>query len=238
MLRWLADGALSWGAAAAALVARMSARATSPNAISPSIAGSRRDWGEIDMLLAVLGPIGQRAAAWRRENERRRLERGTEGLRRPSPGAQWPPRPPDGRPARRGGHARPARRRSARAPRRHGRARPDATRSAPPRTPRGAPPGGGRRTIAARRPAVPGRTPATRRSAPAPPPRRAPPARRPARPRTDRRRRPPRQKPARVRRQRGELVARAAATAEGTDRSAAMPGSTRAPWLARASCSR
>jgi hypothetical protein len=32
--------------------------------------------------------------------------------------------------------------------------------------------------------------------------------------------------------------ARAAASAEGTDRSAAMPGSTRAPWLARASCSR
>lgn len=59
MLRWLADWALSWGAAAAALVARMSARATSPNAISPSIAGSRRDWGEIDMLLAVLVPIGQ-----------------------------------------------------------------------------------------------------------------------------------------------------------------------------------
>jgi hypothetical protein len=48
----------------------------------------------------------------------------------------------------------------------------------------------------------------------------------------------PVQKPARVRRQRGELVPRAAATAEGTDRSAAMPGSTRAPWLARASCSR
>jgi hypothetical protein len=59
VLRWLADWALSWGAAAAALVARMRARATSPNAISPSIAGSRRDWGEIDMLLAVLGPIGQ-----------------------------------------------------------------------------------------------------------------------------------------------------------------------------------